>query len=49
MLYIETETGIEEVHKRPSDSPNYYHLRKLLSSVIYGTKHKKALLKVSGT
>ena len=34
-LHIETETGTEEVYKCPSESPNYYHLRKLLSSQIY--------------
>ena len=35
LLHIETETGIEEVYKCPSESPNIYHLRKLLSSEIY--------------
>ena len=35
LLHIETETGTEEVYKCPSESPNYYHLRKLLSSDIY--------------
>ena len=35
LLHIETETGTEEVYNCPSDSPNYYHLRKLLSSEIY--------------
>ena len=30
--HIETETGIEEVYNCPSESPNFYHLRKLLSS-----------------
>ena len=35
LLHIEIETGIEEVYKCPSESPNYYHLRKLLSSEIY--------------
>ena len=34
-LLIETETRREEVYKCPSESPNYYHLRKLLSSDIY--------------
>ena len=35
LLHIETETGKEEVYKCPSGSPNYYHLRKLLSLEIY--------------
>ena len=35
LLHIETETGTEEVYNCPSESPNYYHLRKLLSSEIY--------------
>ena len=35
LLHIETETGKEEVYNCPSESPNYYHLRKLLSSEIY--------------
>ena len=35
VLHIETETGKEEVFNCPSGSPNYYHLRKLLSSEIY--------------
>ena len=35
LLHIETETGKEEVFKCPSGSPNYYYLRKLLSSAIY--------------
>ena len=34
LLHIETETGTEEVYNCPSESPNYYHLRKLLSSEI---------------
>ena len=35
LLHIETETGTEEVCNCPSESPNYHHLRKLLSSEIY--------------
>ena len=35
LLHNETETGKEELYKCPSRSPNYYHLRKLLSSEIY--------------
>ena len=35
LLHIETETGKEEVYNCPSVSPNFYHLRKLLSSEIY--------------
>ena len=35
LLHIESETGIKEVYKCPSESPNYYHLRKLLSSELY--------------
>ena len=35
LLQIETETGKKEVYKCPSKSPNYYHLRRLLSSEIY--------------
>ena len=35
LLHIETETGTEKVYNRPSESPNYYHLRKLLSSEMY--------------
>ena len=31
LLHIETETGTEEVYNCPSESPNYRHLRKLLS------------------
>ena len=34
LLHIETETGTEVVCKWPSGSPNYYRLRKLLSSDI---------------
>ena len=33
--HIETETGTEEVYKCPSESPDFYHLRKLLSHEIY--------------
>ena len=32
LLHFETETGKEEVYRRPSGSPNYSKLRKLLSS-----------------
>ena len=35
LLHIETETVTKEVYNCPSESPNYYHLRKLLSSEIY--------------
>ena len=35
LLHIKTETGKKEVHNCPSESPNYYHLRKILSSEIY--------------
>ena len=35
LLHIETETGKEEVYKCRSESHNYYHLSKLLSSEIY--------------
>ena len=35
LLDIETETGTEEVYNCPSESPKYYHLRKLLSSEVY--------------
>ena len=34
-LLIETGTGKEEVYKCHSESPNYYHLRKLPSSDLY--------------
>ena len=34
LLHIETETGTEEVYNCPSESPNYYHLRKLLFSEV---------------
>ena len=32
LLHTENGTGTEEVYKCPSESPNYYHLRKLLSA-----------------
>ena len=35
LLHIETETGKEAVYKCPSESPNYYQLRRLLSSDFY--------------
>ena len=35
LLQTETETGTEEVYICPSESPNFYHLPKLVSSVIY--------------
>ena len=35
LLHFESERGTEEVYDCPSESPNYYHLRKLLSSEIY--------------
>ena len=35
LLHIETGTGTEEVCNCPSESPNYYHLRKILSSEVY--------------
>ena len=35
LLHIETATWKEEVYKCPSVSPNYYPLRKFLSSEIY--------------
>ena len=34
-ILLNTETGTEEVYKCPSETPNYYHLRKLLSSDLY--------------
>ena len=34
LLHIEIETGKEEVYNCPSESPDYYHLHKLLSSEI---------------
>ena len=35
VIYTETETGLKEKYKCYSDSPNYYHLRSLLSADIY--------------
>ena len=35
LMHTETETGLQEEYKCYSDSPNYYHLRSLLSAVIY--------------
>ena len=35
LIDTKTETGIEEEYKCYSDSPNYYHLRRLLSADIY--------------
>ena len=35
LLQIEMDTGTEEMYNCPSESPNYYQLRKLLSSEIY--------------
>ena len=35
LVHSETETGKEEVYICPSESPYYYHLRKLLSSELY--------------
>ena len=35
LLHTVTETGKEEVYNCPSESPHYYHLRRLLSSEIY--------------
>ena len=35
LLHIGTGTGKGELYNFPSGSPNYYHLRKLLSSEIY--------------
>ena len=34
LIHTKTETGIEEEYKCYSDSPNYYHLRRLLSADI---------------
>ena len=34
-IHAETEKGLEEEYKCYSDSPNYYHLRSLLSADIY--------------
>ena len=35
IIHTKTETGLEEEYKCYSDSPNYYHLRSLLSADIY--------------
>ena len=35
VIHTKTETGLEEEYKCYSDSPNYYHLRRLLSADIY--------------
>ena len=35
VIHTKTETGLEEEYKCYSDSPNYYHLRILLSADIY--------------
>ena len=35
LLHFETETGKEELYNCPSESPNHYHFRKLLSSETY--------------
>ena len=35
LIHTKTETGLEEEYKCYSDSPNYYHLRNLLSADIY--------------
>ena len=35
LIHIEDETGLEEVYKCPSVSPNHYHLRNLVASHIY--------------
>ena len=35
VIHTKTETGLEEEYKCYSDSPNYYHLRSLLSADIY--------------
>ena len=35
LLHILTETGKKEVYKCPCEPPNYYHLRRLLSSDLY--------------
>ena len=35
LLHTEIETGAEEVYNCLSESPNYYQLRKHLSSEIY--------------
>ena len=35
LIHTKTETGLEEEYKCYSDSPNYSHLRSLLSADIY--------------
>ena len=35
VIHTKTETGLKEEYKCYSDSPNYYHLRSLLSADIY--------------
>ena len=35
VIHTKTETGLEEEYKCYSDSPNYNHLRSLLSADIY--------------
>ena len=35
LTHTKTEAGLEEEYKCYSDSPNYYHLRSLLSADIY--------------
>ena len=35
LIHTKTETGLEEEYKCYSDSPNYYHLRSLISADIY--------------
>ena len=35
LIHSETETGIKEVYKCPSELSNYYRLRKVFSSDIY--------------
>ena len=35
LIHTETETGMEEVFKCPSDSPNPHHLRNFFSSGIF--------------
>ena len=35
VIHTKTETGLEEEYKCYSNSPNYYHLRRLLSADIY--------------
>ena len=35
LLHIKTELKTEEVYKFPSESPKYYHLRRLSSSDMF--------------